>query len=91
MDPTTQTLTVTLTLSPEVYQRLLKAADDDRQSVSDFLSQLVTMRMTSQEQARQMWEALSQQYRERSRREGTLQRSSAEVLQDLRQTREEIA
>ena len=71
--------------------RVQRAACECRRSVDEMLATLVTDGLNSNATVREILEALSREYRARLEREGKLDQSAEEILQDLRETREEIA
>jgi hypothetical protein len=91
MSTTDETVEVTLTLPRGVYERVAHAAACERRQLEELLSTLVAEGLDAHASVRDLLEGVSAQYRARLDREGKLQQSPDEVLQELRELREQIA
>lgn len=91
MDKTDQAVQVTLLLPKDIYERVAQAAVKEQQQLEDLLSELIAVGLDAQATTRELLEQVSERYRDRLIREGKLQQSPDEVLQDLRNLREQIA
>ncbi|CAN5844187.1 hypothetical protein BH18ACI4_BH18ACI4_29560 [soil metagenome] len=91
MSATDQTVQVTVTLPKDVYQRVEQAAVYERRQLEDLLSALVAEGLDAHTTLRELFENVSAQYRARLDSEGRLDRPSNEVLQELRDLREQVA
>ena len=90
MSSTDQTVQVTLRLPKDVYDRALQAALMDQQQVEDLLIVLLVEGLETHTTIRELLGQLSADYRNRLAREGKLNQSSDDVLQELRALREQI-
>jgi hypothetical protein len=86
-----QTVQVTLRLPKDVYERVTQAARMEQQQVEDLLRTLIAEGLEAHTTLRELWEHVSEDYRARLAREGKLPQSSDDVLQELRDLREQIA
>ncbi|NOT56011.1 MAG: hypothetical protein HOP18_15535 [Deltaproteobacteria bacterium] len=91
MNSTEQVVQVTVKLPKEIYDRVVHAAAGEQQSLEDLLSILVAEGLDTHASVRELFERVSAQYRARLAREGKLDQSADEVLQELRTAREQIA
>ena len=91
MNSTEQIVQVTVKLPKEIYDRVVHAAAGEQQSLEDLLSVLVAEGLDAHASVRELFEHVSTQYRARLGREGKLDQSADEVLQELRAVREQIA
>ena len=91
MSANKQTVTVTLPLSHDVYDLVSQAAASEQRSFEDLLSRLVIEGLDARASTREILERVSGQYRARVNGEDKSQESSDEVLQELRELREQIA
>jgi hypothetical protein len=86
-----QTVQVTLRLPKDVYERITQAAVMEQRQVEDLISALIAEGLEAHTTIRELLEHVSEDYRARLAREGTLHQSSDDVLQGLRDLREQIA
>ena len=86
-----QTVQVTLRLPKDIYERITQAALIEQQQVEDLLRTLITEGLEAHTTVRELLEHVSEDYRARLAREGKLHQSSDDVLQELRDLREQIA
>lgn len=86
-----RTVQVTLRLPKDLYERAAQAAASEQQRLEDLLSILVAEGLDAHNTVRELFERISEQYRARLAREGKLQQSPDDVLQELRTLREQIA
>ncbi len=91
MKSTEQVVHVTVKLPKEIYDRVAHAAAGEQQPLEDLLSVLVVEGLDAHATVRELLEHVSAQYRDRLTREGTVNQSADEVLQELRAVREQIA
>lgn len=91
MNPSDQTVQVTLHLSKDVYKRVTQAAVNEHQQLEDLLRTLIAEGLDVHAPVRELFERVSAQFRARLSGEGKLDQSSDKVLQDLRDLREQIA
>jgi hypothetical protein len=91
MNSTEQVVQVTVKLPKEIYDRVVHAAAGERQSLEDLLRALVAEGLDAHESVRELFGHVSAQYRARLTRDGKLDQSVDEVLQELRAVREQIA
>ncbi len=91
MSATDQTVQVTLTLPKDIYERAAQVAVSEQRQLQDLLSALVTEGLDAHLTVREIFEHVSGQYRARLAQEGKLHQSPDEVLQELRDLREQIA
>ena len=91
MNSTEQVVQVMVKLPKEIYDRVVHAAAGEQQSLEDLLSVLVAEGLDAHASVRELFEHVSAQYRARLAREGKLDQSADEVLQELRAVREQIA
>ena len=85
-----QTVQVTLRLPKDMYERITQAALLGQQQVEDLLRTLIAEGLEAHTTVRELLEHVSEDYRARLAREGKLRQSSDEVLQELRDLREQI-
>ena len=86
-----QTVQVTLRLPKDIYERVTQAALMEQQQVEDLLRTLIAEGLEAHTTMRELLEHVSEDYRARLAREGKLYQSSDDVLQELRDLREQIA
>jgi hypothetical protein len=86
-----QTVQVTLRLPKDMYERVTQAALIEQQQVEDLLRTLIAEGLEAHTTVRTLLEHVSEDYRARLAREGKLHQSSEDVLQELRDLREQIA
>lgn len=86
-----QTVQVTLQLPKDMYERVTQAALIEQRHIEDLLSTLIAEGLEAHTTIRELLEHVSEDYRARLAREGKLQQSSDDVLQNLRDLREQIA
>jgi hypothetical protein len=86
-----QTVQVTLRLPKDMYERVTQAARIEQQQVEDLLHTLIAEGLEAHMTLRELWEHVSEDYRARLAREGKLHQSSDDVLQELRDLREQTA
>lgn len=91
MSDTNQTIQVTLQLPRDVYQQAAQTADAEQRGLEDLLNLLIAEGLVAHTTVQQIWEATSAQYCDRLHREGKLPQSSDEVMQTLRDLREQVA
>jgi hypothetical protein len=91
MSTVEQPVPVTVMLPREVYERVARAAADEHRRIEDMAGALVAEGLTAHATVRELFERASVLYRARLEREGKLGQSSEEVLQELRDIREQIA
>ena len=82
---------VTLRLPKDMYERVTQAALMEQRQIEDLLSTLIAEGLEAHATIRELLEHVSEDYRARLAHEGKLQQSSADVLQGLRDLREQIA
>ena len=85
-----QTVHVTLQLPKDMYERVTQAALVEQQQVEDLLRTLIAEGLEAHTTIRELLEHVSEDYRARLAREGKLDQSSGDVLQELRDLREQI-
>jgi gamma-glutamylcysteine synthetase len=85
-----QSVSVTVMLPQNVYQQAKETAAHEQQHLEAFLSQLIVDGLKSHTIGK-LWETVSEQYRDRLSQAGTLAQSTDEVLQTLRNIREQVA
>ena len=86
-----QTVQVTLRLPKDMYERVTQAALIEQRQVEDLLRTLIAEGLEAHMTIRELLEQVSEDYRARLAREGKLEQSSDDVLQELRNLREQIA
>ena len=86
-----QTVQVTLRLPKDMYERVAQAARMEQRQIEDLLGTLIAEGLEAHATIRELLEHVSEDYRTRLAREGNLQQSSDDVLQGLRDLREQIA
>jgi hypothetical protein len=86
-----QTVQVTLRLPKDMYERVTQAARMEQRQIEDLLGTLIAEGLEAHATIRELLEHVSEDYRTRLAREGKLQQSSDDVLQGLRDLREQIA
>ena len=91
MSSIAQTVQVTLRLPKDMYERVTQAALMEQRQVEDLLSTLIVEGLEAHATTRELLEHVSEDYRARLAHEGRLPQSSDDVLQDLRDLREQIA
>jgi hypothetical protein len=91
MSMTSQSVRVSLVLPKDVYERATQAAAREQRRVEDLLSVLVAEGLNTHIALRELFEGVALQYRNRLSHEGKDQQSSGEILEELRQQREQIA
>jgi hypothetical protein len=91
MSTDTQTVQVTLTLPKDVYERAAEWAQSEEQQLTELLSSLIAEGLMELDSPRAAFERAAASYRARLAREGKLDQSPDEVLQELRDLREQVA
>jgi hypothetical protein len=91
MSSINHTIQVTLRLPKDVYERVTQAAITEQRQVEDLLGSLIAEGLEAHTTIRELLEHVSADYRTRLAHEGTLHQSSDDVLQGLRDLREQIA
>ena len=86
-----QTVQVTLRLPKDMYERVTQAALIEQRQVEDLLRTLIAEGLEAHMTIRELLEHVSEDYRARLAREGKLEQSSDDVLQELRDLREQMA
>ena len=86
-----QTVQVTLRLPKDMYERVTQAALMEQRQIEDLLGSLIAEGLEAHTTIRDLLEHVSEDYRARLTREGKLDQSSDDVLQELRDLREQIA
>jgi len=86
-----RSVTVTLTLPEEIYERVAEAATLEQRQLEDLMSELVAEGLDSHQSVRALLEQVSVQYQTRLGQAGKLNQSAEEVLQELRDLREQAA
>ena len=86
-----QTVQVTLRLPKDMYERVTQAARMEQRQIEDLLGSLIAEGLEAHTTIRELLEHVSEDYRARLTREGKLDQSSDDVLQELRDLREQIA
>ena len=86
-----QTVQVTLRLPKDMYERVAQAACMEQRQIEDLLGTLIAEGLEAHATIRELLEHVSEDYRTRLARDGKLQQSSDDVLQGLRDLREQIA
>lgn len=82
---------VTVTLPGDVYERVVSEAALEQRQLEDLLSNLVVKGLAAKETVRDILEHVAEQYQHRLAREGKLSQSPDELLENLRNLREQIA
>lgn len=82
---------VTLDIPKDLYERVARAAEGERRKLEDLLGALVLEGLEAHTSVREVFERVSEQYRGRLAREGKLDQSADEVVDELRQVREQTA
>ena len=90
MSTRSQNVKVTLTLPKDVYERAEQAAAEEQRQLGELLSGLVAEGLEARASVRELLEHVSTQYRARLAREGKLEQSPDELLQELRGIREQV-
>ena len=85
------TVPVTLLLPRNLYERVARAAAHEQRRLEDLLSVLVAEGLDVHATTRELLERVAAHYRARLADEGRLPEASGEVLQELRDLREQIA
>jgi hypothetical protein len=91
MSATDQTVQVILELPKEVYRRIEARARKEQRPPEDLLSALVAEGLEAHSGVREIYERISDRYRDRLSHEDQLHLTPEEVLQELRAIREQIA
>lgn len=91
MSVTGKSVAVTLQLPRDVYERVSEEAACEQRPFVDLLSHLVVEGLDAHADLRKTLEHISSQYRSRLSRERKLDQAPDEVLEELRQIREQIA
>jgi hypothetical protein len=91
MSAAEHTVSVTVTLSRDVYERVAGAAAEEHRQIEEVLTALVTEGLDAHSTVREVLERASALYRARLASEGKLEQTSEEVLEELREVREQIA
>jgi hypothetical protein len=91
MSSMNQTVQVTLRLPKDMYERVTQAALIEQRQVEDLFRTLIAEGLEAHMTVRELFEHVSEDYRARLAREGKLDQSSDDVLQELRDLREQIA
>jgi hypothetical protein len=91
MSTTPQTVQVTVTLPKDVYERAAQVAEAEQHQLGELLGTLVAEGLEGRASVREILERVSREYRARLAREGKLDQSPDEVLQELRELREQVA
>ena len=86
-----QTITVTLQVPQDVYDRASQTARHEQRSLEDLLSRLLAEGLNVHGTVREVFEQVSAQYRARLRDDGKLSQSADEIMQELHELREKIA
>lgn len=81
---------MTLRLPTDMYERVTHAAGVEQRQVEDLLRTLVAEGIEAHTTIRALLEHVSADYRARLAREGKLEQSADDVLQELRDLREQI-
>jgi hypothetical protein len=84
-------VTVTLTLPQEIYERVAEAAVLEQRQLEELMGELIAEGLDTHKSVRDLMEQVSAQYRARLAQEGKLDQSAEEVLQELRDLREQVA
>jgi hypothetical protein len=90
MNANSETADVTLKLPRSVYETAMELARATAQPITDLLSSVVTDGLAIPDSPREGFERVSASYRARPAREGKLDQSPEEVLQELRELREQV-
>ncbi|ETX05642.1 MAG: hypothetical protein ETSY2_21740 [Candidatus Entotheonella gemina] len=85
-----QTVQVTLQMPKDMYEQVTQAALTEQQQIEDLLRTLIAEGLEAHTTVRELLEHVSEDYRARLAREGKLQQSSDDVLQELRDLRDQI-
>ena len=91
MSSTDQVVEVTVRLPKDVYERAAQAATHEQRHLEDLLNTLVVEGLDAHATVRELFERVSVQYRDRLGREGKLDQSADNILQELRALREQLA
>ena len=91
MSITGQTVQVTMRLPKDIYERVTQTAAKEQRQVEDLLGALVAEGLEAHATVRDLLEHVSEHYRARLAGEGKLHQSSEDVLQELRDLREQVA
>ncbi len=86
-----QTITVTLQVPRDVYDRASRTAIHERRPLEDLLSRLLAEGLKVHGTLREVFEEVSAQYRARLLEQGKLSQSADETMQELHELREKIA
>ena len=90
MSSMSHTVQETLRLPKDMYERVTQAALKEQQQVEDLLRTLIAEGLEAHTTIRDLLEHVSEDYRARLACEGKLSQSSDDVLQELRDLREQI-
>ena len=91
MSASTRTVQITLTVSRDVYERAALEAQAEELPIEELLTSLIAKEFNGRDGAREAFERASEAYRARLAREGKLDQSPDEVLEELRKVREQVA
>ena len=90
MTATQSAVNVVMSLSQTTYDQIQKMAIANHQKTEELLTDLITESLDTQSTTRRILERISQEYRDRLSKEGTLDQSSEKTIQSLRELRENI-
>lgn len=90
MTATQSVVNVVMSLSQTTYDQIQKMAIANHQKTEELLTDLITESLDTQSTTRRILERISQEYRDRLSKEGTLDQSSEKTIQSLRELRENI-
>src|SRR5262249_40139747 len=91
MSTATETVQVTLTLPKDIYERAAEKAQAEQLQVAELRGTWIAEGLAGRGSRREAFERASALYRARLAREGKLNQSPEEVLQELRELREKVA
>ena len=90
MTATQSAVNIVMSLSQTTYDQIQKMATANHQKTEELLTDLITESLDTQSTTRRILERISQEYRDRLSKEGTLDQSSEKTIQSLRELRENI-
>lgn len=86
-----ETMTVTMRVSRSTFERAAQIAAREQRQLEELWGVVVDEGLTNHESAKEILERVSQSYCARLEREGKLNQTSQEIMQELRELRERLA
>ena len=88
---TTNRVSVTLDLPPELYRRASLKAEREQKEIGEVLNSTLEEGLISPETSRHLFQQLSYKYRARLEREGKLHQTEDEIWAELARIRQQVA